>query len=183
MEYDKLFAYAEPYLEKNDLGAAHTNRVLAIARTHFSIPPELEELTICAIILHDIGGSSIKDQYEKGPEIAVSLLKKMGYDDEFVSQVSLIVGTHHDHPDAPSVPFRILYDADKLVMFSQEEYPIYDARPNFNWNKIIDSLYSEKAKQLATENLKKRQETTRNNKQHASDVASSGDYGFFACYH
>ncbi|MCW4017962.1 MAG: HD domain-containing protein [Candidatus Bathyarchaeota archaeon] len=158
MKYDQLFAYAKPYLEKNDLGAAHTNRVLATARTHFSIPPELEELTICAIILHDIGGSSIKEQYEKGPEIASSLLKKMGCDEDFVSQVSLIVGTHHDHPDEPSAPFRILYDADKLVMFSHEEFPVYDSRPNFDWDKIIDLFYSEKAKHLARENLKKRRE-------------------------
>jgi len=41
-------------LEKNDLGAAHTNRFLEIAGEHFSISTELEDFTVAAIILHDI---------------------------------------------------------------------------------------------------------------------------------
>jgi hypothetical protein len=156
MDYDKLFALAEPFLEKNDLGSAHTKRVLAIARNNFPIPQEIDELTVSAIILHDIGGSSIKDQYEKGPKIAASILKEIGCTEDFVNQVSLIVGTHHDHPENPALSFKILYDSDKLVMFSKEEFPIYNARLNFDWNKIIDLLYSEKAKKLAAETLEKR---------------------------
>ena len=44
----------KPILEKNDLGAAHTNRFLEIAGEHFSISTELEDFTVAAIILHDI---------------------------------------------------------------------------------------------------------------------------------
>src|SRR4030067_1649774 len=77
MDYEKLFALAKPILEKNDLGAAHTSRVLALARQNFSIPEKLEDLIVAAIILHDIGGGSIKDQYEKGPGIAASILQQM----------------------------------------------------------------------------------------------------------
>ncbi len=65
MDYEKLFALAKPYLEKNDLGAAHTSRVLAIAKENFQIPDEQEKLTICAIVLHDIGGSN-PDYIEQG---------------------------------------------------------------------------------------------------------------------
>ena len=61
MDYDKLFTLAKPYLEKNDLSSTHTKRVLEIARKKFSIPKELEDLTVSAIILHDIGGSTIKE--------------------------------------------------------------------------------------------------------------------------
>jgi len=157
MDYEKLFMLAKPILEKNDLGAAHTSRVLAIARKNFSIPTELEDLTVAAIILHDIGGASIKDQYEKGPGIAALILQQMNCDKSFTNHVSTIVGTHHDHPDNPSVPFRILYDSDKIVMFSPEEFPGYDSRPGFDWNKIVDLLYSEKAKTLARQMLLKRQ--------------------------
>jgi predicted metal-dependent HD superfamily phosphohydrolase len=156
MDYEKLFALAKPILEKNDLGAAHTSRVLAIARKNFAIPTELEELTVAAIILHDIGGASIKDQYENGPRIAASILKQIGYDEAFTETVSAIVGTHHDRPDNPSAPFRILYDSDKLVLFSPEEFPGYDSRPGFDWNKIVDLLYSEKAKALARKMLRQR---------------------------
>jgi hypothetical protein len=41
-------------------------------------------------------------------------------------------------------------------MFSPEEYPIYNSRPNFDWNKIIDLIYSEKGKKNAKQNLQLR---------------------------
>ena len=156
MDYVKLFTLVKPHLEKNDLGAGHTSRVLAIARQNFLIPKELEDLTVASIILHDIGGASIKDQYEKGPGIAASVLKEMGCDEAFIQQVTAIVGIHHDHPENPSEPFRILYDSDKLVMFSPEEFPVYDSRSDFDWNRIIDLIYSEKGKHVAREMLKQR---------------------------
>ena len=156
MDYEKLFALAKPYLEKNDLGAGHTSRVLAIARKNFSIPQEIENLTVASIILHDIGGASIKDQYEKGPGIAASVLEQMDCDEAFIQQVTAIVGTHHDHPDNPSEPFRILYDSDKIVMFSPEEFPGYDSKPDFDWNRMVDLIYSEKGKRLAKDMLKQR---------------------------
>jgi hypothetical protein len=158
MDYALLFALAKPHLEKNDLGAAHTSRVLNTARKNFAIPKELQDLTFSAIILHDIGGASIKDQYEKGPMIAASILQQMQCGKDFIEQVCQIVGTHHDHPDNPSLPFRVLHDSDKLVMFSKEEFPGYDSRPDFDWNKIVNLLYSEKAKILARETLRHRRE-------------------------
>jgi hypothetical protein len=42
-------------------------------------------------------------------------------------------------------------------MFSPEEFPGYDARPSFEWNKIVGLLYSEKAKTLAREMLRQRE--------------------------
>jgi len=124
MDAERLFSLAKPYLEKNDLGSAHTARVLAIARKNFVLPKETEDLTVAAIILHDIGGSTIREQYEKGPAISSTLLRQMNADEMFLKKVCQIVGTHHEHPDHPSEPFRILYDSAKLVMFSHEEYTI-----------------------------------------------------------
>src|SRR4030067_3239516 len=72
---EKLLLLATPYLEKDDLGVSHTKRVLEIARKRLNIPVETEELAVASIILHDIGGCNIKDQDEKGPEIAATLLK------------------------------------------------------------------------------------------------------------
>jgi hypothetical protein len=63
-------------LEKNDFGVAHTKRVLDIAKQNFKVKPELQELTYTAIIFHDIDGSTIKDQYEKGPLITSRIFKK-----------------------------------------------------------------------------------------------------------
>ena len=165
MDYEKLFALAKPYLEKNDMGSAHTSRVLAIARKNFASPTELESLTVSAIILHDIGGSTIKEQYEKGPKIAESILKQMNCDEDFIEEVCKIVGTHHDHPENPSMPFKILFDSDKIVMFSKEEFSYYDARPDFDWNKIVDAIYSEQGRNLARKTLRqRREEKNRQNK-------------------
>jgi hypothetical protein len=147
---------ATPYLERNDFGVAHTKRVFDIAKQNFPVKPELQELTFTAIILHDIGGSSIKEQYEKGSLIATIILKKLGCPDNFIRQVCEIISTHHEHLDNPSEPFRILYDSDKLVMFSPEEYPHYNSRKDFDWNKIVSLIYSKQAKQLAEESLAQR---------------------------
>ena len=156
MNYETVFQHAKPYLKRNDFGLPHTRRVFDLAKKNFVIPKELEELVFCSIIMHDIGGSTIQKQYEDGPEIAASILRKLGYDESFVKQVCEIVRTHHDHPDHPSLAFRILYDSDKLVMFSPEEFPHYDSQPNFNWNKIISLIYSEHCRDLAKDLLRQR---------------------------
>jgi hypothetical protein len=157
MDFEELSKLARPYLESNYFGVAHTKRVFDIARENFAVPPELEDLTFSSIILHDIGGGSVKDQYEKGPKIAASILKQVGYDERFIGEVCEIIGTHHDHPDNPSLPFRVLYDSDKLVMFSPEEFPYYNSTADFGWNKIVNLIYSENMRQLAKKMLKQRQ--------------------------
>jgi uncharacterized membrane protein len=151
MNLQELFQLATPILEKNDFGVSHTQRVLSIAKEHFPITPPLQELTYASIILHDIGGCTIKDQYEKGPSIAMQLLKQLGCKASFIRQVCNIIATHHDHPDCPSEVFQTLYDSDKLVMFTPEEFPHYNAREGFDWNKIVDLIYSEKGQKIAKE--------------------------------
>jgi len=156
MDYETVFKLAEPYLKKNDFGMPHTRRVFDIATQNFLVPKELEELVFCSIIVHAIGGSSIEKQYKDGPTIAASILQKLGYDKSFVQQVCQIIRTHHDHPNNPSLAFKILYDSDKLVMFSPEEFPHYNSKPNFNWNEIVDLIYHEHARDLAKKLLQQR---------------------------
>ena len=156
MDYEKVFELAKPYLKRNDFGMPHTRRVFDIAKKNFVIPKELEELVFCSIILHDIGGGTIEKQYEEGPKIAAFILRKLGYDKSFVQEVCEIVRTHHDHPEQPSLAFRILYDSDRIVMFSPEEFPHYNAKPNFNWNEIVDLIYHEHARDLAKKLLQQR---------------------------
>jgi hypothetical protein len=156
MDYEKVFELAKPYLKKNDFGVPHTRRVFDLAKKNFEVPKELEELVFCSIIMHDIGGSTIEKQYQDGPKIAASILRKLGYDESFVQEVCQIVRTHHDHPDNPSQAFRILYDSDRLVMFSPEEFLHYNSKPNFNWNEIVELIYSEYARDLAKKLLQQR---------------------------
>ena len=125
-------------------------------KQNFVVPKELEELVFCSIIMHDVGGSTIQKQYRDGPGIAGSILKILGYDKSFVDEVCKIVHTHHDHPDNPSLAFKILYDSDKLVMFSREEFSHYSMKPDFDWNEIVDLIYHEHARDLAKELLRQR---------------------------
>jgi hypothetical protein len=162
MDYTKVFALAEPYLKKNDFGMPHTQRVFEIAKENFVIPKELEELVFCSIIMHDIGGSTIKKQYAEGPKIAAFILRKLGYNESFVQDVCEIVCTHHDQPETPSEAFRILYDSDKLVMFSPEEYTHYNSKPDFDWDTIVGLIYSEHARDLARKLLQQRRNEATN---------------------
>jgi hypothetical protein len=61
MDVEELFELARPYLERNDFGVAHTQRVFDIAQKNFTVPPELQDLTFSSIILHDIGGGSLRN--------------------------------------------------------------------------------------------------------------------------
>lgn len=158
MDYETIFGLAEPFLKKNDFGFPHTMRVYNIAKNNFTIPKDIEELVFGSIIMHDIGGSSIKKQYQNGPIIAKSILEKLGYDENFINQVCEIIATHHNHPDNPSLVFKILYDSDKLVMFSNEEFSYYDSQSGFDWNQIINLIYHKHARLLAKEFLEKRRE-------------------------
>jgi predicted metal-dependent HD superfamily phosphohydrolase len=156
LQAHKLLSLARPYLEKNEFGVNHTQRVLEIAEKRLGIPRELEELTTATIILHDIGGSTVKEQYEKGPGIATALLEQLGYPDEFITNVCKIVATHHDRPENPSEAFKILFDADQLVRLSREEFPVYESEGT-NWNLIINRMYFEKSKPIARRLLEERQ--------------------------
>ena len=162
MDYKKVFLLAEPYLKKNDFGMPHTRRVFEIAKENFVIPKELEELVFCSIIMHDIGGSTIEKQYTEGPRIAAFILRKLECNESFVQEVCELVRTHHDHPDTPSDAFRILYDSDKLVMFSPEEFPHYNSKPDFDWYTIVELIYSEHSRDLARKLLQQRRKETTN---------------------
>ena len=41
-------------------------------------------------------------------------------------------------------------------MFSPEEFPYYNSRADFNWDEIVNVIYSERGKRLAKELLKQR---------------------------
>jgi hypothetical protein len=161
MDMNKLWQLATPILENNDFGVSHTQRVFEIAKQNFPVKAELQDLTYASIILHDIGGCTIKDQYEKGPQIATQLLQQLSCPDAFIKEVCQIIATHHDHPDNPSEPFLALYDADKLVMFTPQEYPYYNAREGFDWDKIVALIYSERGRELAKNWLTQRRKEQR----------------------
>ena len=159
MKYQKLLELAKPYLEKNDMGAEHTIRVLGTAKKNYSkynLNRSEKDIILSLAVLHDIGGPTIKQQYDKGPKIAKKLLEKLKYCSFDINLICKIISIHHNRLDNPSDIFKILYDSDHLVMFSEEEFPYYDLKPNFNWKEVIDSIYHDDMKVEAKELLEKR---------------------------
>jgi putative nucleotidyltransferase with HDIG domain len=85
-------------------------------------------LTLSAAYLHDIGipeaerkhGSSAGSWQEvEGPPVARAILMDLGADRLFIELVAEIVGNHHTSRAVDSSAFRILWDADALVNFSE----------------------------------------------------------------
>jgi len=145
MKYEKLLKLAKPHLEENDFGADHTLRVLEIAKKNYNkydLDKSWKDTVFSLIILHDIGGSEIKDQYEKGPEIAQKLLNKLHYHNFDIKLICSFIARHHERLNNPHDMFKILFDSDRLVMFSKEELNHYDSRKDFDWQTIIDSFYN-----------------------------------------
>ncbi len=155
MRSERLFEFARPYLEKNDFGVAHTERVFNIAKKYFTINDEIKEEVYALIILHDIGGSSIKDQYEKGPLIASELMKKVGYSDSLNTKVCKIIKQHHEKLDDAPKSFKILYDSDQIVKFSDDEFQYYSSK-NTDWNRLVNSMYFDSSKILTKRMLSSR---------------------------
>lgn len=152
MKHEKLLELAKPYLEENDFGVEHTLRVLEIAKENYDkydLDESWKDIVFSLIILHDIGGSEIKDQYEKGPTIAKKLLKKLGYHSFDIKLICTFIASHHERLKDPHDMFKILFDSDQLVKFSKEEFSHYNSKRGFNWQTVIDSFYHNDIKDTA----------------------------------
>lgn len=159
MKYEKLLELARSYLEENDFGVEHTLRVLEIAKKNYNkydLDESWKDNVFSLVVLHDIGGSDIKDQYEKGPVIAKKLLEKLGYHKFDIKLICQFIARHHERLNDPDDMFKILFDSDRLVMFSKEEFKEYNSRKDFDWENVIESFYHADLKDLAREILTQR---------------------------
>ncbi len=95
------------------------------------VSEEVCDLVEVASIVHDIGinismekyGSS-KGSYQEleGPPLAREMLKKLGYDSDFVERVAYLVGHHHTYTNIDGLDYQILVEADFLVNMYEENY-------------------------------------------------------------
>ena len=66
MDTAQILPMSQSLPGKNDFGIAHTqSKSLRLPNRAFRVNQEFEELAFTAIIFHDIGGCTIKDQYEE----------------------------------------------------------------------------------------------------------------------
>ena len=107
---------------------AHARTVAGYARELLAYIDADPVLTLTAAYLHDIGiheaerrhGSNAGNFQEiEGPPIARRLLEGLGSTPTLVDEVVRIVGSHHTPGGVDSPEFRILWDADALVNFTE----------------------------------------------------------------
>jgi len=84
---------------------------------------------LAAAYLHDIGiheaerkhGSTApKYQEEEGPEIARSMMTKLGAKEELIDEVCDIIGHHHHPRSEETVNFKVVYDADLIANLEEK---------------------------------------------------------------
>ena len=156
MKYESLLELVKPYLKNNELGVEHTLRVLEIAKENYNkydLDESWKDIVFSLILLHDVGGSSIKEQYFNGPVIAKKLLQQLGYHEFDIKLICGCIASHHEILKNPHEIFKILFDSDQLVKLSKEEFGHYSLQKDFDWSKVIDSLYSADLKQMAKKRL------------------------------
>ncbi len=120
----------------------------------YSLDRTWKETVFSLVVLHDIGGSEIKDQYKRGPAIARKLLNKLDYKKFDINLICTFIAKHHERLEDPHDVFKILFDSDRFVMFSKEEFNNYNSRPGFDWQGIIDDFYNDDLRKLAKKLLK-----------------------------
>ena len=89
-----------------------------------SLNEEMLEILEAAAIVHDIGIKVSEEKYHsgagryqqiEGPPIAEEMLKKLGYNDSFISRVCFLVAHHHTYDCIDGSDYQILVEADFLV--------------------------------------------------------------------
>ncbi|MBW2450972.1 MAG: HD domain-containing protein [Deltaproteobacteria bacterium] len=113
--------------------------------------------TLCAAYLHDIGIHEAERKYQstagkwqeiEGPPIAEEILKDLGAGEDLAKNVLRLIGKHHTIAGVDSEEFRILWDADALVNFSET---LQDKPDTFIESKLERHMATSQGLKLARE--------------------------------
>lgn len=117
----------EQYFGEDQRRVDHALQVTRCAEELLAYVEADPVLTLTSAYLHDIGipeaerkhGSSAGSWQElEGPTVTRELLSGLGAEPIFIDRVADIVGSHHTSCGVDSPEFRIIWDADALVNFS-----------------------------------------------------------------
>lgn len=126
---DRILKEMELYFGDDLKRINHAKRVLGYAENIMDKEGGDQDIIIASAILHDIGihqaekkyGSTAgKYQEIEGPPIADGILRKIGYPEDKIGEVLLIISHHHTPGVISSLNFKVLYDADWLVNLGDE---------------------------------------------------------------
>lgn len=116
-------------------------------------------VVFAAAYLHDIGAVEAKNRHgsteavyqeKEGPEVARSILKNLGAQDDLIDEVCDIIGHHHHPRQDESINFKVVYDADMIA--NLEERLKNDPIESGTLRKISDdSFLTQKGLELASQ--------------------------------
>jgi HD superfamily phosphodiesterase len=179
--FDKILKYAIPFLKTRN-NEIHTEICMQFAFNLLEEENGNEDIVIPAIILHDVGWSSIPEDIQlkafgpgsdrelnrkhelEGVKIAKEILLKVGYDAELSKKILSIIKGHDSKLTADSINEKIVKDADKLWRYSYKGLRIDMKRFNEikdvivnRCNSMIDKwFFTETAKKIARKELESR---------------------------
>jgi len=87
-------------------------------------------IVTAAALLHDIGikdaerkynSSSARYQELEGPPVARRILEELGFENQVISHVCDIVGSHHSGGKTSTFEFNVIWDADHIINMMAEE--------------------------------------------------------------
>jgi predicted HD phosphohydrolase len=116
---------------------------------------------LSASYLHDIGlhaaqkkhnGSADEFHEQEGPDIARSILIKLGAQEELIEEVCDIVGHHHHARSEETINFKVVYDAD-LIENLDEKQKKTPADPETLTADIEKLILTDSGRELAKEVL------------------------------
>jgi hypothetical protein len=134
---DKIFLLAKPFLRTVRKDEIHVKNALEFAFKLLESEPGERDIVIPAIILHDVGWSSVPEglmpkafgpaadislakMHERaGAQIAAGILEQVSYDRLKAAKIVRIIDGHDTRDVALSDSDKIVKDADKLTRYSK----------------------------------------------------------------
>ena len=143
---DRIIAEMKALFGADQRRIAHASRVLAYAERIQEAEGGDGLIVKAAAILHDIGiheaerkHGSTAGRYQEleGPPIARAILEKLGVDEEAITAICRIVGSHHTRSAVDTKEFRVIWDADWMVNIADE----YPDKSRDELESIIDQIF------------------------------------------
>ncbi len=130
----RIIAAVKKELKDDEKRISHAIQVLENAEKILQEEKASPRITLAAALLHDIGVRESEEKYDsaafrhnriESASIARRVLKGLDFSEEDIEHVCRIVAHHHSGMPEETPEFRIVWDADRLVSFS-DEYPDAD---------------------------------------------------------
>lgn len=158
---DRVAVAMKRYFGADFKRIGHAGRVARYAEEIGKTEENNPAVVLIAAYLHDIGikeaerkhGSTLpRYQHMEGPPVAAAILNRLGAGSELIAEVCDIVGHHHHPRPEESANFKVVYDADLIVQFEEQQKENPATRERLE-RKIARSFLTESGARLAAKVL------------------------------